>query len=55
MDKAPAAIETCKERASAAGLDDVRFAVGDPTETHLDQTFVAVVGRLALMHHSDPR
>jgi SAM-dependent methyltransferase len=54
IDRAAAAIETSGERARAAGLANVTFALGDPAEMPFEQPFDAVVGRLVLMHQPDP-
>lgn len=54
MDKAPAAVETARRRAEAAGLKNVTFAVGDPSEAAFEKPFDAVVGRLVLMHQPGP-
>lgn len=52
MDRAPAAVETA--RARAAALENVSFALGDPGDMSCEKPFDAVVGRLVLMHQSDP-
>ncbi len=54
MDKAPAAVETSRERARSAGVENVTFETGDPSEMPFDEPFDAVVGRLVLMHQRDP-
>ena len=54
MDNAPAAVEAARERARSAGLGNVVFAHGDPTEMPFEEPFDAVVGRLVLMHQPDP-
>jgi SAM-dependent methyltransferase len=54
MDRAPAAVETSRERARSGGFGNVSFTAGDPAEMPFERPFDAVVGRLVLMHQADP-
>lgn len=54
VDKAPMAVETARDRARSAGLENVIFATGDPAEMAFEEPFDAVAGRLVLMHLPDP-
>ncbi len=55
MDRSSEALSTARQRAEAAGLENVRFVEGDlhspPADLH--GSFDAVVGRLILVHQSD--
>jgi SAM-dependent methyltransferase len=54
IDRSPQAVEAARERVRTAGIENVTFILGDPSEMQLDGTFDAVVGRLVLMHQPDP-
>jgi SAM-dependent methyltransferase len=50
----PATVETAIARTRRADIDNVEFIVGDVASVDLIEPFDAVVGRLVLMHLSDP-
>lgn len=53
IDRAQSSVDAARERASAAGLSNVRFEVG-PLETFTPtQTFDAIIGRLVLLYLRD--
>lgn len=52
LDRAPAALATARERAAAAGLDQVHFVEGE-LGTAVGTDFDAVVGRYILIHQPD--
>lgn len=54
VDRSPEAVAHATERARSAGVQNVRFTVGDLTELELDEPVDAVVGRLVLMYLPDP-
>lgn len=54
IDRAPSAVETARERAQNAGLGNVTFIAGVAGEIPFEKRFDAVVGRLVLMHQTDP-
>jgi len=54
VDRAAAAVEWAKARASAPGAYNVSFLVGDPTCMEFPHEFDAIVGRLVLMYYPDP-
>ncbi len=54
MDRAPAAVETARNRAAEAGFQNVAFQIGDAAEVLPHRPFDAIVGRLVLMHQPDP-
>ncbi|MBE9376160.1 class I SAM-dependent methyltransferase [Saccharopolyspora sp. HNM0983] len=54
VDTDPGVLRTARARAAAAGLDNVTFLDGDLRTIEPDQTFDAVVERLALMYLADP-
>jgi 2-polyprenyl-3-methyl-5-hydroxy-6-metoxy-1,4-benzoquinol methylase len=53
-DTSPVAIATAEHRVEAAGLTNVVFRTGDPSEMTFDQPFDAVVGRYVLQYLADP-
>ena len=54
IDTATAAVQNAQQRARRAGLRNVTFALGNPSEMPIEKSFDAVVGRLVLMHQPDP-
>lgn len=54
VDKGEAAVETARERAAEAGLDNVAFLLANASEVSFTARFDAVIGRLVLMHQPDP-
>jgi cyclopropane fatty-acyl-phospholipid synthase-like methyltransferase len=50
----PVLLDTAQERVHAAGLSNVRFICGDLHSVSLADDFDAVVGRLILLHMTDP-
>jgi SAM-dependent methyltransferase len=54
VDRDPASLRRARERADAAGLDNVSFHEGDYRELPFDTPFDAVVGRGVLMYAGDP-
>jgi ubiquinone/menaquinone biosynthesis C-methylase UbiE len=51
----PASIEIAQQRAAEAGLENIRFQLGDLRhELELDSDFDAIVGRLVLSYLPDP-
>src|SRR5262245_14951893 len=53
-DKAAAAVDLARSRASSKGLPNVTFREADPAQMTSDQPFDAIVGRMILMHCGDP-
>jgi predicted O-methyltransferase YrrM len=53
-DTSPVAIATAQHRVEAAGLTNVVFRKGDPSEMTYDRPFDAVVGRYVLQFMADP-
>ena len=49
VDRAPVAVQTAERRVAAAGLGNVSFRHGDPSQMRLDGGFDAVAGRYVLM------
>ena len=54
VDANPDVARTAMDRASASGLMNVSFVVGDIRDVALEGEFDAVVGRLVLMYSADP-
>lgn len=54
VDRAYAAVTRANTRAHAAGLSNVYFRPGDPTEMEFTDPFDAVIGRLVIMYCPDP-
>jgi SAM-dependent methyltransferase len=54
VDSDPNILETARARAGAAGLYHLSFQAGDCHEYETETAFDAVVGRLVLLHVSDP-
>jgi 2-polyprenyl-3-methyl-5-hydroxy-6-metoxy-1,4-benzoquinol methylase len=53
-DTSPAAIAVAESRVKAAGIENVTFRMGDPSEMTFEQPFDAVVGRYILQFIPDP-
>jgi SAM-dependent methyltransferase len=53
-DTSPAAIAVAENRVKAAGLANVSFRIGDPSELTFEQPFDAVLGRYVLQFMPDP-
>jgi ubiquinone/menaquinone biosynthesis C-methylase UbiE len=55
VEMSPPIVETARERARAAGLENITFVVGDlRDELDLDPDFDALVGRFILTHFQEP-
>ena len=54
VDVNPEILETARERASAAGFDNVEFIAGDARALDLGDDYDALIGRLVLMYMADP-
>jgi len=54
IDRSPDSIALASQRAAAAALPHVRFAVGDAADFTPDEPLDAIVGRLVLMYVRDP-
>ncbi len=54
VDVNPGILETARERAGAAGLENVEFIAGDARTLDLGDGFDALIGRLVLMYMADP-
>ena len=54
IDRAPAAVETARQRANALSSNNTRFLVGDASGVAADGPFDAAVGRLVLEFSPDP-
>jgi len=54
VDKSSEAVALASQRASAAGLTNVRFMTQDLFELTLDEPADALIGRLVLMYFADP-
>ena len=54
VDVNPEILETARERASAAGFENVEFIAGDARALDLGNDFDALIGRLVLMYMADP-
>ena len=54
VDQNPEVLQTARARAVRAGFTNATFVQGDVGEMELDGGFDAAVGRLVLMHQSDP-
>ena len=54
IDQSPDSVALARERAKAAGLDNVRFEVGQLEELRQDGPFDALVGRLVLLYLKEP-
>ena len=53
-DREAKVVALARSRASGGGLGNVTFREGDPVQMTFDRPFDAVVGRMVLMHSSDP-
>ncbi len=54
IDQSPEAVALANRRAAAAGLNNVRFQVGDAATLTLASPVDAVIGRLVLMYFREP-
>lgn len=54
VDRSQEALDAAEERARAAGVQNVRFVLGEIGTAPLADEFDAVVGRFVLMHLADP-
>jgi SAM-dependent methyltransferase len=54
IDRSPDSVALASQRATAAGLPNVRLVVGDAVEFTAEEPVDAVVGRLVLMYFPDP-
>lgn len=54
IDRAPAAVEAARTRATARSLRNVSFRDGDPAEMTFERPFDAVIGRYVLQFQPDP-
>lgn len=54
VDQSPDAVALANRRAAGAGLENVRFQIGDVAALALDTPVDAVIGRLVLMYFPDP-
>ena len=54
VDVNPEILETARERASAAGFENVEFIAGDARALDLGNDYDALIGRLVLMYMADP-
>jgi SAM-dependent methyltransferase len=54
VDRNPEVLETARARAVAAGLTNATFVEGNAAELEPDAGFHAAVGRLVLMHQTEP-
>jgi precorrin-6B methylase 2 len=54
IDQSPESVALASERANAAGLDNVRFEVGQLETFRKAETFDALVGRLVLLYLKEP-
>lgn len=54
VDRVSSAIDEARNRATARGLKNVSFRVGDPAEIEFEQPFDAVIGRYVLQFQPDP-
>jgi SAM-dependent methyltransferase len=54
VERAPAALEVARRRASSVAISNVTFLEGDPAELPFDRPFDAIVGRYVLMFQPDP-
>jgi protein-L-isoaspartate O-methyltransferase len=54
IDQAPESVAVARERAKAAGLDNVRFETAQLESFRSDERFDALVGRLVLLYLKDP-
>lgn len=54
IDKAPPVIDRARERAAQAGIDNVRFEVGDAAAYRVGATVDAIIGRFVLLYLADP-
>jgi hypothetical protein len=54
VDRAQAALETARARATARSLRNVIFQQGDPAEMTFERRFDAIVGRYVLQFQQDP-
>src|SRR5262245_1316845 len=54
VDRSPQAIATAEQRATKAGISNVRFVVSDLAQLSVDEPVDAIVGRLVLMYFPKP-
>ena len=54
VDVNPAILETARQRAANADMDNVKFIVGDARTLVFKDKFDAIVGRFVLMYMTDP-
>ena len=54
IDRAASSVQTANGRATALGINHVRFEQADLDRFEADQTFDALVGRLVLLYLADP-
>jgi SAM-dependent methyltransferase len=54
VDLSQSVLETARQRASAAGYNNITFLAGDIQEVELDNDFDAIVGRLIFFHLREP-